>query len=850
MACQLERDRTYSSVSALCNNTMAPKKLIAGPQLIGQRQVFVLLLSPDVYSFEGLECSVALKEILRRLPIGGHHHVSPVTVDVVVDAISQEVQLVNKDLCSAWVEGFKDLDRNELGTMVAIQRGLRRLYYRTKAGDRDDFYVLFLDTRVVQPTPSSITRLCDVLQTSHTWFTTPPALVALSHAGPLDAKGTSIVCVPHGCTHQADMKAMYLTKNTQYNHEETYAKDLVSTAASLIHSNVVVDIITNGWRHQHLQSALFGAVAAATRGDWNKGMVITPWPPSFGEGPGGWAATDQGKDVTAREVEGCAIIVDFDDYSGFSNRLHLLAFAMTAAHYTSAEVIAIWGWSPQCPALFHDTWKVAPWQLHHKCRGLTIVERNSKEHEEALKGLSRTEADMFGFGSAETCLHNFVKNVNDIRKLEGKPLVQNVLPDLHSYWRLLQPRDDVANAARFLVEQMKARSGCTMLVGVHFRRGDLRSLMEKQHDRRDQPVDYDTFDKEFFKTVGKYTNEGWACFVAVDTMASLEAWRQEFRDSTKVFFTEDLSRRLVAVQLGKYYNARARDKGAREFTHLRFTLDVELLRRCDAFVGTAESSVRQVITDGRHEPFEETKLIGVVPYSFVNLCGRLAPAVKKLAFRLQPRWQVGISSMVGQLLQLSPQAQTILAEIPLDSLVQLRDLLLTRMAGRITPEVSGSSLGTVEMPPAIEVAREAYKKLQQDLAGKNRKRHLGFLSAVCWLRLRDISLSDNLPCPLPTGTGHTFKICHREDLAGDACLQKFLDERMDTSCCTVQSQPETEDGRPRKPLPHPRPLGDSFAPAATSKAAAVIFGSFPSSSSSPQPPAKKARPTSRPPMTA
>jgi hypothetical protein len=239
----------------------------------------------------------------------------------------------------------------------------------------------------------------------------------------------------------------------------------------------------------------------------------------------------------------------------------------------------------------------------------------------------------------------------------------------------------------------------------------------------------------------------------------------------------------------------------------------------------------------------------VVPYSFVNLCGRLAPAVKKLAFRLQPRWEEGISSRVGQLLRLSPQAQAILAEIPFDSLVQLRDSLLTRMSGCINTEVSGSFLGTVEMPPAIMVAREAYKKLQHDLAGKKKKRHLGFLSGVCWLRLRDISLSDNLPCPLPTGKGQTFKICQREDLAGDACLQKFLDERVDTSCCTVQPKPVNEEGKPRKPLPHPRALGDESVPATTSKAAAVIFGTFPSSSSSSQPPAKKARPTSRPPMT-
>jgi hypothetical protein len=196
--------------------------------------------------------------------------------------------------------------------------------------------------------------------------------------------------------------------NKKYDHEDAFVSNHISTEACLMHSKVVEDILKNGWRCVDLQSSLFEAACHSSGCDWQKSSILASSPCVFVAADGGWCACDQGIDITRRPGERCAIILDFDDYSGFSNRLHLMAFAMTAAHFSGSEVNAIWGWSSLCPAIFADCCELAPWDTNHKCKALTIVERDGQEHKAALQRLSRSEADMFGFESADTCLHNFV----------------------------------------------------------------------------------------------------------------------------------------------------------------------------------------------------------------------------------------------------------------------------------------------------------------------------------------------------------------------------------------------------------------------------------------------------------
>jgi hypothetical protein len=781
---------------------MAPKKLIAGPQLIGKRNIYLLLVTGDHFSFEDVECGVALKEIRRRLPVAGLHIVSPVTVDTVIDAANNDVVMVNYDLLSCWVPSLRVGLSATIGIMVAIRRGLRRLYHRSSADDRKDFYILLLDTRRLQPGPEAVERLCTLLGTSHKWFATPPALVALARDGNIDSSCTE-PNIPAKWALQSDMRALYMQANKNYDHEGTFGLNHISTDACLIHSKVVEDILRYGWRCQELQPSLFEAACHSTGCDWQRGSILAASPFVFGTADGGWFSCDQGLSITQRPSERCAIILDFDDYSGFSNRLHLLAFAMTAAHFSGSEVIAIWGWSNQCPAMFADCWELAQWDTNHKCKALTIVERDSEEHKAALQGLSRTEADMFGFGSADTCLHNFVKNINDTRSLEGKTPVKDCWPVLRSYWQLLRPVEVVRHVAEEIFEWMLADLNRTRMLGVHFRRGDLKALMLKQHDRRLQDVSYEEFDQEFFSSVESKIQEGYAVYLAVDTAESMAAWRKVFPKRGVVVMQEDIKHHKGYKWLEGQFADKGFKNGAREFGQLAFAFDVEMLRRCDSFLGTAESSVRQVVMDGRPEPFEDSKLIGVVPYSFLNLCPRLAPAVKKLAFRLAPRWDDGIRTIVGQVLQLSPAAMDILQQIPTESLVKFREALINRLESRVGKDVHGSYLGTVETPPAVEVARNEYKKLQLVSTGKGKKRHLGFLSAVCWTRLRDMCMHDSRPCPLPTG--EMFRLYQREEIAGDACLQKFLAERIDTSCCRVVEKEEEEVPKKRKALPLPKP---------------------------------------------
>ena len=147
-----------------------------------------------------------------------------------------------------------------------------------------------------------------------------------------------------------------------------------------------------------------------------------------------------------------------------SNRLHRLAFAKTAAHFTGSELVALWNKSNWCPSRFDDTWHQAPLEPHHQLCSLSVVGTASAQHKLVSKGLPCTDDDLNCFGSADTCLHNFVKNVNDMHARKAY-----CLPVLLNYRRLLLPKVSNMFTAFEWFQWINELTCTATVVGVHYR---------------------------------------------------------------------------------------------------------------------------------------------------------------------------------------------------------------------------------------------------------------------------------------------------------------------------------------------------------------------------------------------
>ena len=242
---------------------------------------------------------------------------------------------------------------------------------------------------------------------------------------------------------------------------------------------------------------------------------------------------------------------------------------------------------------------------------------------------------------------------------------------------------------------MKEDSGCELVAGVHYRRGDLKQLMLKTYGKKGsqgQTVDYARYDQEFVSDVQQLLEDGYAVIICTDTSDGLQFWSTNLQGNRNLYFNSQ-ERSHALPRPG------AATGDLRQTSHEQFTRDLCVMMQCDRFLGTSESTVRHVVMYGRQKPFTQAKVIGLVPWGFRHITGQAVVDIRNLAARIAVRWSTAPTRGSCEWHCLSDEHVRVLADLPEQAVVDLWDSMKRRMTQACDPSVHGSWLGAMELPP-------------------------------------------------------------------------------------------------------------------------------------------------------
>ena len=118
-----------------------------------------------------------------------------------------------------------------------------------------------------------------------------------------------------------------------------------------------------------------------------------------------------------------------------------------------------------------------------RCRGLHIVGKASDEAQELRERFHLQRADMTGFATCDVLLRELHSQVRKLLLQDGKPAPEPLDDTLLALWQMWQPAPRCLAAAEEYVAWVKEDSGCELVAGVHYRRGDLKALMLKTYGK-------------------------------------------------------------------------------------------------------------------------------------------------------------------------------------------------------------------------------------------------------------------------------------------------------------------------------------------------------------------------------
>ena len=774
---------------------MAPKHGPA-PTLVGDRVLNLIILVQDETEAQQLQHNPRfLETIARSFNCYQCDVVTSVGVRTVFDAVDGRRVVLNEEIRHVfddvvWQSFVDAQDFGEVGYMVAVMHCLR-LQRALSDAERQDHFALFVDARVMKPDEQTFDLFRAACQQRLQSFRTPPAMVALG-ATMSRSMLPAARPMPKGWQRAEgpDSGMAWSANNKNIGLQDVRGKCCISAEAVLLHCKTMQHVLDHGFQATTLEESWYMAAQLSTKHNWKNGAIMSSWPPAFvTSGVLSWEGTCAPR-VSRLAPPGAgedeALLVELTDYCGFSNRLHIMTAAMAAAHFAGMHLVVMWDPSAHCPTSFHDCWHVRqPMPAWIRCRGLHIVGKASDEAQELRERFHLQRADMTGFATCDVLLRELHSQVRQLLLQDSKPPPEPLDDTLLALWHMWQPAPRCWAAAEEYVAWVKEDSGCELVAGVHYRRGDLKALMLKTYGKtgcQAKQLDYTRYDQEFLDDVRQMLEEGYAVIVCTDTVAGLQFWSTHLPGAQNLYFnTRTRSHELPRPGSGK--------QDLRQTSHEQFTTDLCQMMQCDRFLGTSESTVRHVVMYGRQLPFAQAKVIGLAPWGFRHLTGQGVVDIRNLAVRIAPRWSATPTRGSCEWLSLSDEHVRILADLHEQAVVDLWDTMMKRMMVARDPSVHGSWLGAMELPPSIEAARREWKAVSQAADSRRRgRRPAGFLSAVTWTRMREWCMSQGETCPL--SWGDRFILVARENLMADMTLMRMLGHAQSDTVTFMNQAPE------------------------------------------------------------
>ena len=777
---------------------MAPKKGPA-PTLVGDRAVNLMILVEDQRLADQLQRRPRFLETIART--FNSHHCEVITSAAVKTCwdpvlgrrvvLNEEIRHLFQD--QVW-QSFVDMqDFGEVGYMVSVMHCLR-LQRALTTERRDDNFLLFVDARVMKPDELTFDLFRAACHQRLQAFQTSPALVAMG-ATVSRSMLPATQPIPKGWERPGGEKVgmAWAANNKSIGLEDVRDRCAISAQAVLLHSKTIASVLQHGFQASTLQDSWYIAAQMSTKHNWQNGSIMCAWPPPFVTSSVlDWFTESRSAPQTSRFEQadtGEAILVELQTYCGFSNRLHIMTAALAAAHFAGMHLVVIWDASVHCPTDFHDCWQVRqPWPSWFRCRSMHIVGQNSLEAQELRERFQLDLADMSGFAACDVLLRELHSEVGKLLQQDGKPAPEPLDDTLLAMWHVWQPAQRCVESAQQYVSFVKENSGCGMVAGVHYRRGDLKKLMQKSYGKKGsegQTVDYERYDQEFVEEAKQLLADGYALIICTDTVDGFQFWTQKLKGCPNFYFNPSSETRAMKSR-GQVPHE------LRQTSHEEFTTDLCLLMQCDRFLGTSESTVRHVVMYGRQQPFTDAKIIGLVPWGFRHITGKATTEVRNLAKRLALRWSTAPTRGSCEWLSLSDEHVLILVALPEQAVVELWGCMMNRMLQARDPSVHGSWLGASELPPSIEAARREWKALSKSTAGHRAgRRPAGFLSAVSWTRMREWCMSQGETCPL--SWGDRFIMVTRENLMADMTLLRMLGQADAGTVSVMTEEPEVPE---------------------------------------------------------
>ena len=771
---------------------MAPKKGPA-PTLVGDRAVNLMILVEDQTLAEQLQRQPRFLETIVRDFNSQHCEViTSASVKTCWDEVLGQRVVLNEEIRHlfqdrVWQSFVDKQDFAEVGYMVSVMHCLR-LQRALTTERRDDNFLLFVDARVMKPDELTFDLFRSACHQRFQAFQTPPALVAMGASVSRSMLPASQP-IPKGWERVGGDKLSmaWASNNKSIGLEDVRDRCWISAQAVLLHSKTIASVLQHGFQASTLQESWYIAAQMSTMHKWQNGSIMCAWPPPFVTSSAlDWFTESRSAPQTSRFEQadsGEAILVELATFCGFSNRLHIMTAALAAAHFAGLHLVVIWDPSVHCPTDFHDCWQVRQrlpsW---FRCRSIHIVGQRSQEAQELRERFQLDEADMTGFATCDVLLRELHSEVRKLLQQDGKPEPEPLDDTLLAMWQMWQPAQRCVQSAEQFVSFVKENSGCDLVAGVHYRRGDLKTLMQKSYGKQGsegQTVDYERYDQEFVQSAKLLLLCGYALIICTDTLDGFQFWSNKLKGCDHFYFNPSSESRAKKSHAQMPHELR-------QTTHEEFTTDLCLLMQCDRFLGTSESTVRHVVMYGRQQPFCDPKIIGLVPWGFRHITGKATNDVRNLAKRLALRWSTAPTRGSCEWLSLSDEHALILVALPEQAIMELWGCMMNRMLQARDPSVHGSWLGATELPASVEAARRQWKALSKATAGHRAgRRPAGFLSAVTWTRMREWCMSQGETCPL--SWGDRFIMVTRENLMADMTLLRMLGQA-DAGTVTVMTE--------------------------------------------------------------
>ena len=298
----------------------------------------------------------------------------------------------------------------------------------------------------------------------------------------------------------------------------------------------------------------------------------------------------------------------------------MMTVALWAAQHGDQSLLISWRPSPHCPSNFLDHWTFLasqkPWESVPTIR---ILNPDNESDKTVLSSQGFDTAEFEGFGSCDTIARMLREQIGKMLASRGLAIRTDV-PDVRHFWTCWQPHDDIkAKVISYMTNKRITSPPFKGYVGVHFRRGDLQVLLANQAARRGEEVDYEQINCTFRDVVHKKLVQGLQIIVATDSYEGLELWVKRFRNNInagRMVFGPHNDKRVSNMLKGHYL--KPNQKQIRQTDHEQFTFELYMLAQCEHFIGTEESSVKDLVRGLRTKPARSCCTIGPTARTFTG----------------------------------------------------------------------------------------------------------------------------------------------------------------------------------------------------------------------------------------